>query len=268
METTQTTSSKWPKILGVIAVIIAVIIGLAFYATSGIVKVAEDQLAFLKAGEVQKAYDLTSKDFQGATSFDQFKAFVEQYPSLSKNKSHTFSSREIVNDQGSIVGSLTSEDGAVTPIEYKFIKEGGEWKILGLNLGQTGAVVDKTTPTEEVKAVEGGKLLEVRLGAGIGKDGIVEANTSTFAADTKEINVSALIIGAKKGLKVSAELTHLASGEKVGPATNDTAQDGDIASNFVFTKPTAGWPEGEYTITVTMSNGEKQDAKFTVPAKK
>lgn len=266
METTTSTSSKWPKILGVIAVIIAVIIGLAFYATSGIVKVAEDQLAFLKAGEVQKAYDLTSKDFQGATSFDQFKAFVEQYPSLSKNKDHTFSSREIVNDQGSIVGSLTSEDGAVTPIEYKFIKEGGVWKILGLNLGQTGAVVENKPVVE--KPVEGGKLLEVRLGAAVGKDGIVEANSSEFATDTKEINVSALILGAKKGLKVSAELTHVASGEKVGPATNDTAQDGDIASNFVFTMPTAGWPEGDYKIIVTMSNGEKQDAPFKIAAKK
>jgi len=265
METVTPTSSKWPKVLGVIAIIIAVIIGLAFWATSGIVKVAENQLTFLGAGDVQKAYDLTSKDFQAATSMEQFAAFIEQYPSLSKNKSHTFTTREIENNNGYIAGSLTSEDGAVTPIEYQFIKEDGTWKVLGINLGQTGAAVENQ-PVED-KQVEGGRLMDVRLSDTVGQDGVVEQNMETFATDTKEINISAFILGAKKGLQVNASLTHVTSGETVGPATNNTESDGDIASNFVFTMPEAGWPEGEYMITVEMSNGEKEDVTFTVAAK-
>ena len=136
------------KILLGIVVVIAAVVGIAFYATSGIVDVANKQLVLVGEGKIDEAYQqYTSKDFQAATSLEQFKAFVEAAPSFKNNKDSTFTSREISNDTGSLEGTLTGPDGVATPVKYALIKEGGEWKILNIDLPKAGATVDGGTAT-------------------------------------------------------------------------------------------------------------------------
>jgi len=142
--------SKFTKIVLGIVIAIGAIIGLAFWLTSGLTDVAEKQLAALRAGDVEKAYSYTSKDFQNATSLQDFRAFVDSYPSLKNNKGNFFSSRAIENDVGTLQGSLQSQDGAVTPIEYKLVKENNEWKILSLQVLPTGASVQDNKTTEDL----------------------------------------------------------------------------------------------------------------------
>ena len=89
----------WAKVVIGIFVFIVLVIVVAFSATSGLVKVVEEQLAFLKAGNINGAYALTSGEFKNATSLEIFTAFVEQYPSLSKNKSHAFTEKSIENNR-------------------------------------------------------------------------------------------------------------------------------------------------------------------------
>jgi len=126
--------SKLVKVvIGIFAFIIVVIV-VAFVATAGPAKTVEKQLTLLKAGDINGAYQLTSGEFKNATSLDAFTAFVKKYPSLSKNKSHTFTERTVTNNQGTIKGSLTAEDGTVTPITYLLVKESGKWLILGIDL--------------------------------------------------------------------------------------------------------------------------------------
>ncbi len=141
---------KWLKILLGFVVVIGAIIGLAFWLTSGLTDVAEKQLVALRSGDVEKAYSYTSKDFQNATSLEQFRTFVDSYPSLKNNKSDFFSNREIANDVGTLKGSLQSQDGAVTPIEYKLVKENNEWKILSLQVLPTGANVQDKQQSEDL----------------------------------------------------------------------------------------------------------------------
>ena len=129
---------KWPKILGGVAAFIILAVILAFYFTAGMVGVVEKQLALLQQGDIKAAYELTSKDFQKATSLERFTAFVKSYPSLSQNKGHTFSTRSIENNIGTVKGTLTARDGAVTPVEYQLVKEQGEWRILFIKLRATG----------------------------------------------------------------------------------------------------------------------------------
>ena len=128
----------WKKILIGIAVFILLVIILAFSATSGIVKAAEKQLNLLKSGDMKGAYALTSQEFQRSVSYDAFLAYVNKYEVLKNNKDHKFTSRETQGDTGTIQGTLTATDGTVAPVEYKFLKEGGEWKILSVDLS-TGA---------------------------------------------------------------------------------------------------------------------------------
>ena len=133
---------KWPKILGAVLAVIALAVALAFYFTAGMVGVVEQQLALLRQGDIKAAYGLTSKDFQKATSLAQFTAFVKQYPSLSQNQGHTFTTRSIENNIGTVKGTLTARDGAVTPIRLQLVKEQGEWRILFIEVRPTGAGID------------------------------------------------------------------------------------------------------------------------------
>jgi hypothetical protein len=133
---------KWPKILGGLLAFIILAIGLALYFTADMVGVVEKQLALLRQGDINGAYNLTSKDFQKATSLQKFTAFVKAYPSLSQNQGHTFTTRSIENSIGTVKGTLTAKDGAVTPVEFQLVKEQGEWRILFIKLRATGASTD------------------------------------------------------------------------------------------------------------------------------
>jgi hypothetical protein len=124
----------WKKILIGVGVFILLVLILAFSATSGIVKVAEKQLNLISSGDMKGAYALTSSEFQKSVTYDNFLAYINNYDALKNYKDHKFTSREINGDVGTIQGTLTSKDGASTPLVYKFFKENGEWKILSIDL--------------------------------------------------------------------------------------------------------------------------------------
>jgi hypothetical protein len=124
----------WKKILIGVGIFILLVIILAFSATSGIVKVSEKQLNLISSGDLKGAYALTSSEFQQSVSYDKFVVYINNYPVLKNYKSHKFSSREINGNTGTIQGTLTATDGTVSPVVYKFVKEGSDWKILSLDL--------------------------------------------------------------------------------------------------------------------------------------
>lgn len=260
--------SKLKKILIGVVVFIIVIVVVALVATQGISDVAKGQLEALKKEDYIKAYAYTSIDFQKATSLEEFKKFVAAYPSLRNNESSSFTNREIQNNEGTLQGTLTSRDGATTPVEYKFVKEKGEWRILSIKLKTTGAKVteEEATPTKEVQSeTKGeGKIFKVMANDKVNSRGVVDENKESFNPTTEEISVSVYIEGAKKGTKASAEMEYLESGATVGPATNVLSNDGDLISNFSFTKPTKGWPKGNYKLKAFLSNGDSKEIEFAV----
>ncbi|MCW8408836.1 DUF4864 domain-containing protein [Legionella sp. PATHC035] len=113
-----------------------------FLLISGLTYPINQQLSALKSGDLEKAYSYTSKDFQKATSFADFKKFINHYPSLKNNASAFFNERMIENNMGIVKGTLTAKDGAKTPIEYRLIWEDGAWKILNIKLSSTGAGIN------------------------------------------------------------------------------------------------------------------------------
>jgi len=131
---TSTKMATWKKVLIGIVVFIVGVIALAMWATSGIVKVAEDQLALMKAGDFSGAYALTSGMFKEATSLENFTEFVNSYKVLSENADVSFSERSVENDTGYLYGTVIAADGTAMVIEYQLIKENGEWRIIGINL--------------------------------------------------------------------------------------------------------------------------------------
>lgn len=117
---------------------VAGIIGIGFWATRGPVMAIQEQLAYLREGDIESAYELTSGDFRKVTDLEQFRRFISANPSLAQNKSASFTSRKIENDLGYVEGTLTAIDGSKTPVKYDLIKEKGEWKILFIKLSLAG----------------------------------------------------------------------------------------------------------------------------------
>ncbi len=254
-------------ILGIIG-----IVAIAMFATSGINDVANNQLKAIRSGDVAKAYSYTSKDFQAATTLDDFKTFVEQNPSLKNNDSSSFLNRSIENNEGTLEGSLKAKDGGVTPVTYKFVKEDDEWRILSIELKQAGAEVQEqenkevapgTTAEQPAEAKET-SIFDVRISDKANENGVVDTTVQTYKPETNEILVSAYVEAAKKDMTVSALLTYVATGDTVGPAENQMSEDGDVISNFSFTKPTKGWPTGDYKVTIKTSTGLSKDVSFSV----
>jgi len=129
----------WLKVIIGLAIFAIVIVVISFMATSPIVKPVEKQLKYLKSGDVEAAYELTSGEFKNATSYETFQEFLTKYPTLTTNDSYSFNSREIETsgdtEVGTLTGTLKATDGTETPIEFRLIKENGEWKILGIQVG-------------------------------------------------------------------------------------------------------------------------------------
>jgi TolA-binding protein len=138
----------WFKIVAFIAVLALIGVTAGILFTESLVDVVDNQLESLRKDDISKAYySYTSKDFQAATSLEQFRDFVEAYPFLLKNQSTHFTQRSIENNVGTLTGKITAEDHTVTPIEYKLVKEDGKWKILSIRLLKPG--MRQETPGNE-----------------------------------------------------------------------------------------------------------------------
>ncbi len=114
---------------------------LVFFVNKTLTKIINAQLNAIKAGKLEEAYyAYTSSQFQKNVSLEEFKHFVQQYPALSKNKKAHFTSWKIENNRGYVKGTLTGEDGSTLPIEYRMVKESGQWKILSIKTEEGGIV--------------------------------------------------------------------------------------------------------------------------------
>lgn len=151
-DTTQTPSSAtptmkkkpmpfWFKLIALLAILALIGVTAGILFTESWVDIVDHQLEALRQHDISKAYyDYTSKDFQAATSLDQFRNFIESYPVFLNNQSAHFTQRSIEHNIRTLKGNLTSHDHVNTPIEYKLIKENNKWKILGIRLLKPGNI--------------------------------------------------------------------------------------------------------------------------------
>ncbi len=125
----------WFKILIGAVVAIILIVGIAMWATSGMVDTVTRHMDALKAGDIETAYSETSGAFQQSTSLEQYNEFVKSYPILTDYTEWSLPSRSVENNIGTVEGTLTAPDGTVMPIAFQLVKENDAWVILGINLG-------------------------------------------------------------------------------------------------------------------------------------
>lgn len=95
---------------------------------------AQTALTAIRRGDLDKAYTLTSKDFQKNTSFNNFKKYIEEHPALKENVAASFPEKELKNEFGLLKGYLHLKNGEELPLTILLIKEDNEWKIQGIEI--------------------------------------------------------------------------------------------------------------------------------------
>lgn len=121
-------------VLAAIIIYITALVAFVMYATSGIADTVQEQLSAFRSGDIEKAYSYTSKEFQDSTSLEAFKKSIDQIPALKNNESASFNQRQIENNNGMVKGTLKSKDGKITSVEFKLVREGETWKIIGIHV--------------------------------------------------------------------------------------------------------------------------------------
>jgi hypothetical protein len=274
---------KWPKILAGALALIIVAVGLAFYFTSGMVGVVEKQLDLLRQGNLKGAYELTSKDFQKATSLEQFAAFVKNYPSLSQNQDHTFTTRSIENNIGTVKGTLTAKDGAVTPVEFQLVKEQEEWWILSIKVQPSGAGIkeeEKSGKEQDLASAQAGPAQDVtqpdtpELVSITTCEGVNEADnqplkvTNKFNPASPEIHVLAKVKNVKDGTKALGVWIAVDAISTPNYEINKTElvldKGGTADFHFQISRPDQGWPPGNYKMDLFIDGKKAGSAPFTV----
>ena len=108
------------------------------------------------------------------------------------------------------------------------------------------------------------KFESVKIGE-LGPDGKLIAKT-VFAPETKAFVIIAELQDVKIGTKVTADMVYFAPEGPIKPLTTSEVakQGGGVTTTFQFSKPSKGWPKGNYKIVITLSTGETQEVAFKV----
>jgi hypothetical protein len=92
----------------------------------------------------------------------------------------------------------------------------------------------------------------------------ISLNQTEFTPDSPEIKGVAKIPGVEKGLKVTADLIYGPENLKALTVTKEAPGSGDLSFDFAFSKPTKGWPKGDYKVVISTSDGAKKEVPFKV----
>jgi hypothetical protein len=107
--------------------------------TADAVAAIHGQLKELKGGDLDAAYARLSEGYKARMSRSAFEAFVSRHPGLKENSDATFWSRSVKNDTAEVSGMLSSASGGKERVTYQLVKEGGTWKISGIDVdGDSG----------------------------------------------------------------------------------------------------------------------------------
>jgi hypothetical protein len=142
---------KIGKILIGIIVVIFIAVAAAFYFTAELPKTADKFFTATKNKNMELAYSYTSDGFKQVTSQEALKSFLQKN-GFNQYKDASWSSRNITNNTGKLIGYILTDTGDQLPLMIDFIKSQDGWKIHALNKQPSGIQNNKQTaqmPTEQ-----------------------------------------------------------------------------------------------------------------------
>jgi len=127
--------------------------------------VIKNQLSAIKSNNFDKAYSFNSKEFREATSSQSFQEYIKQYPFL-QNSQVSYSNPVEMNQTMAVLVTFNGQ-GNSSDIEYRLVKEDGQWKIWSMNVVRNSANMaarPNSIKSEELQSTIQGQLAAARKG--------------------------------------------------------------------------------------------------------
>jgi hypothetical protein len=124
-------------VLGIIVLGIGVLIGVIFYATSGVVETADSFFKAVADGNFNTARSHLSEEFKASTSKEEFQAFLEE-SALTEFAEAFWHNRSVSIGSGTLEGEVTTKSGGTIPLTMAFVKEDSGWKIYSIQKSTAG----------------------------------------------------------------------------------------------------------------------------------
>lgn len=225
-----------------------------------------DQLKALKKNKITEAYySFTSKEFQEATSLEQFKAFLTAYPILTQTKGIRFIDKINSENIGTLEAFLTNADNKEIKAQYRIIKEGDKWKILSISLeDSTPSLKQSTTSNTEKTEHKPLEFSQFVLGTAVDEEGRITQGQTIFNHLLPELYLNLYIANGIKDAQIEVELEHLDTHSKIAPIKTKLTEDGHAILTFVFSPPPTGWPKGNYQVMASTPSGAQNHYDFKI----
>ncbi len=147
-------------VLGIVSILLSFSIAAStyvtiyqYYSTDPVTRAVMMQLAAIRDGEFEKAYQFNSPEFQKATSYKAFKQLIDEYDALKYNEGINITSVEVTDFESHLKGIVFSTKDSV-PIEFKLIYENGIYKILNIQITpystDAGRMVERSAPPNQL----------------------------------------------------------------------------------------------------------------------
>ncbi|MDD5566784.1 MAG: hypothetical protein PHH01_01170 [Patescibacteria group bacterium] len=100
-----------------------------FAATRTQVKVGDQFMHDLAAGQVEQAYNGTTDEFKNVGTLEEFQEFVNFYPKLSELDKVNFSEVSVVGNETALIGVWTTKTDEKFNVDMTLIKVNDVWKV-------------------------------------------------------------------------------------------------------------------------------------------
>jgi len=229
-----------------------------------LIEVAKAQLKTIQDNNLQEAYEkYTAKEFQAATSFEQFKEFIQRYPILTQYRTVSFHKPNIrAGGIGTLAAILQSNQGAAD-VKYYFIYEDQAWKVWSLRISSSFDAKEEGSDAYVTDKDNHMSLGLMTVGDQVDEQGLITHPKTNFSPDLQNLYVDIEVKNGVKDSVINLNLQHQESGSSI-PTKATIEENGDSLLMSVFTPPSTGWPKGHYKLFVTTSSGLSQVITFQI----
>ena len=252
--------------LAILVVVAGIVIFIVFYWTGDLTRAADQLFVLIRDGRAREAYQSTAREFQAATSEEEFLAFLKT-SALGEYQSASWSSRSVSGNTGELNGSIQTSGGGVIPIRIKLVKEGGAWKVLaiekaaaglqtpapaeaaGTGLGADAAA--RVPPADELAALANAAVLQ--LGRAVNSGDFAAFHQSTSRIWQNQTTAEALKQAFQPLIDQRADLTQI---EGKTPEFTETAAIDD--SGRLILKGRYSLPSGPLNFTLKFLSEDRQ----------
>jgi hypothetical protein len=149
--------------LGLFASLIVLGVAAIFALTRPVVDASEQFLARLGQGRVAEAYASLADGLRAQQDEATFSGAVKQL-GLVDYSSVAWHNREISNQEAIAEGTVTTKNGRTKSVSIQLIREGQEWRVVGVRFGGVELVrfedAPRVPPKAELERIATGTLLE------------------------------------------------------------------------------------------------------------